>query len=135
MPRYGATSRRTSAARRRQGPLEIEHQLDLRARAAEERAEVEPRAPGGYDTITVPEDRQRPPGLQVPDFGAIVMEPDVRLDDHARPHDGRQPVPGPMRDDEGLLHHRCPRSAGSVDSPLLEADAHLSLDATHPRRG
>ena len=58
-------------------PLQIEYELGLRSRCREQLVQAEPAAPRCSNLPAIPENRDRPGRLQVPDFESAPIEADV----------------------------------------------------------
>lgn len=62
-------------------PLEVEQELGSGGGGIEELVKLESRSPGGGQLPSIPEDRERPDGLQVPDLEPLAIEADIGFDE------------------------------------------------------
>lgn len=87
--------------------LEVEHELCLGGRGAEQFRQLESRQPRRHDLPAIPEDGQRAHRLQMADFEPPVVEPDVGFDERGADSlscpQVDEPIACAVRDEERVL--------------------------------
>lgn len=99
--------------------LQVQHELRLLRRCREQLVQQETGPPGGGDRPAIPEDRERPDGLQMADLEPAAKETDVGLSERVGALDGvesGQPVARTVRYDE-----RAVPAAVTQDGPLTHS--------------